>query len=369
MPFRLPSRFPAGSAFWAAQCGFWLAMFAVATIVIRAFKPALVNPEGFIAWRIGAAFVVSSLLRTLTRRSDWLDRLGISRIGLMVGGPLMGAMLLTLGFTVADIWTGTFAMSGNAFDAPPDKLSVAARFLIHLGMLSSWSAAYFGSHLLRDQRLTEMRALEAEALAARNELEHLHAQISPHFLFNALNTVLACKQSPDDIETIVHSLAKYLRFLLRPVATLEPIGREIDALEDYLTIQSFRFGDRLACRIDCDTTIRGIPVLPVMIQPLVENALKYGTAPEGRPLEVQVRAWREGRKLLVEVANTGRWQTAPGSGSTRTGLHALRRRLLIHGGPEATVSTTGEDGWVRVLIQIPLAREYALDHAQAEAGG
>lgn len=338
-------------------------MFAAAMVVIRAFKPALPDAAWFVGTRVMAACAITVLVRMAAKNTPLLERLGISKTGLMVGGPLAGAVAMTLAFAAADAFSGGLPLTLREAADGPARLGIAARLLLNLIMLGSWSAAYFGSHLLRDQQAAELRAFEAEMLAARNELHHLQTQISPHFLFNSLNTILACKQSPDDIETVTQALAKYLRFLLRPAATLEPLAREIDALQDYLTIQSFRFGDGLVCRIDCDTDIRRIPVLPVMIQPLVENALKYGRHADDAPLEVAVRARRDGATLLIEVANTGRWVEPHRNGSTNTGLHTLRRRLLIHGGPEATVTTSEADGWVRVMICIPLTAEYALAEA------
>jgi hypothetical protein len=352
-----------GQTFWIAHACFWLTAFAGAMIVIRAFEPTLPDAAWFVGMRVGAACLITAAGRMAAKSTPLLERLGISKIGLTVGGPLAGAVVMTLASIVYGTLSGRSPLTIDTSAGAPDRLGLAARFLLDVILLGTWSAAYFGSHLLRDQRAAELRAFEAEALAARNELNHLQAQISPHFLFNSLNTILACKHSPDDIEVITQSLATYLRFLLRPVATLEPLGREIDALEDYLTIQSFRFGDRLSCRIDCDTDIRRIPVLPAMIQPLVENALKYGRQADDRPLEVTVRAHRDRDKLFIEVANTGHWVPADESQSTNTGLHTLRRRLLIHGGPAATVTTAERDGQVRVLIQIPLTAEYALPSA------
>jgi two-component system, LytTR family, sensor kinase len=352
-----------GQTFWIAHACFWLTAFAGAMIVIRAFEPTLPDAAWFVGMRVVAACLITAAVRMAAKSTPLLERLGISKIGLTVGGPLVGAVVMTLAFIVYGTLSGRSPLTIDTSAGAPDRLGLAARFLLDVILLGTWSAAYFGSHLLRDQRAAELRAFEAEALAARNELNHLQAQISPHFLFNSLNTILACKHSPDDIEVITQSLATYLRFLLRPVATLEPLGREIDALEDYLTIQSFRFGDRLSCRIDCDTDIRRIPVLPAMIQPLVENALKYGRQADDRPLEVTVRAHRDRDKLFIEVANTGHWVPADQAQSTNTGLHTLRRRLLIHGGPEATVTTSAHDGWVQVVIQIPLTSEYALTPA------
>ena len=80
---------------------------------------------------------------------------------------------------------------------------------------------------------------------------------------------------------------------------------------------------------------------------------------DGKNLDVRIRAWREADRLFVEVANTGRWAAPDSDISTRTGLQALRRRLLIHGGPAATLTTGESDGWVRALLTIPLTEEYS----------
>jgi len=91
-----------------------------------------------------------------------------------------------------------------------------------------------------------------------------------------------------------------------------------------------------------------------MIQPLVENALKYGAESSRRPLEVEVSARREGDRLVVEVANTGRWAPAGRKASGGTGLRSLERRLKLLVGPSATLTHTAEDGWVRVQIDLPI---------------
>ncbi|MFN9903375.1 MAG: sensor histidine kinase, partial [bacterium] len=75
--------------------------------------------------------------------------------------------------------------------------------------------------------------------------------------------MVASRENPEAIDTVTQALANYLRFLLRPAATLEPLAREIDALEQYLTVQAARFGDGLITRIDCDLDVRGVPVPPV----------------------------------------------------------------------------------------------------------
>ncbi|MGB8854411.1 MAG: histidine kinase [Pirellulales bacterium] len=293
--------------------------------------------------------MATAVMRWLSKQPAVLARLNVSKIGLVAGGAISSAVVITLLLAGLD-W---ILQSGKA---GLGKLELVARLAINLTLLANWCALYFGYQLIRERNSAEFRAMEAESLALRNELERLQAQISPHFLFNALNTVIACRDDPEAIDTITQALANYLRFLLRPAATLEPLAREIDALEEYLTVQSARFGDALATRIECNTDVRRILVPPVMIQPLVENAIKYGIASGVRPVQVVVSAHRESDWLIVEVANTGRWAPAVIRQSTGTGLSSLTRRLRLLAGASATLTHTEADGWVRVRIRLPTHR-------------
>jgi sensor histidine kinase YesM len=347
------SRWPVAEAgFWVAHAVFWLVAFAVSLVVIEVVRPSAGGSLTTIAMHLGLCFVATAVMRWLSRQEPLLLRLGVSKIGVMAGGAILSAVLITL----LMVWVDR--MMGIASSAP-SRMELVARLAINLTLLANWCALYFGYQLIRERNSTEFRAMEAESLALRNELQHLQGQISPHFLFNALNTVMACRDDPEAIDTVTQALANYLRFLLRPAATLEPLARELDALEEYLTVQGMRFGDGLVTSIDCELDARGVVVPPVMVQPLVENAIKYGGQAEERPIRVQVTARREADALVVEVANTGRWVAAGGRHATGTGLHSLERRLRLLVGPGASVGHHEDDGWVRVRIRVPITRPAA----------
>lgn len=334
--------------FWLAHAAFWLLGFAAALVVIRVFQPAVAGSTAEVGIEIAMCFAATAAMRWLSRHEPLLLRLGVSKIGVMAGGAIFSAVLITL---------VTFLLDRAAAPVEsPARLELVARLAINLSLIGNWCALYFGYQLIRERNSTEFRALQAESLALRNELQHLQGQISPHFLFNALNTVMASRDDPEAIDTVTQALANYLRFLLRPAATLEPLARELDALEEYLTVQGMRFGDGLVTRLDCDTDARSVAVPPVMVQPLVENAIKYGGQSASRPIRVHVAARRDADWLVVEVANTGQWVAPGGRQSTGTGLHSLERRLRLLVGPKATVTHSAADGWVRVLIRIPIQR-------------
>ena len=334
--------------FWLAHSAFWVAVFGVLVTVIHVFRPAIVDPQAFVIVRVALCFLATAAMRWLSRQEPLLVRMGVSKIGVMAGGAILSAVLITLVLFAIDRVMGRAPLG-------PARLELIARLAINLALLANWCALYFGYQLIQERNSTEFRAMQAESLALRNELQHLQGQISPHFLFNALNTVMASRDDPEAIDTVTQALANYLRFLLRPAATLEPLSRELDALEEYLTVQSVRFGDGLVTLIDCDLDVRGVPVPPVMVQPLVENAIKYGGQTSQRPIRVEVAARRDGEWLVVEVANTGAWVAAGGRQSTGTGLRSLERRLRLLVGPSAAVSHREDNGWVRVRIRVPIA--------------
>ena len=181
--------------------------------------------------------------------------------------------------------------------------------------------------------------------------------MNPHFLFNALNAVVASKHDPEAVESVTRDLAEYLRFTLGEARTFEPLARELQALEKYLAVQQARFGENLICRIACDRAAHAVLVPPMLIQPLLENALHYGGQTSRMPLKVVVTAKVIDGLLEVVVANTGRWVPPDATRSPSTGIHSLQRRLELLIGDEATVDTIIDPdldgGRVRVVIRMP----------------
>ncbi len=348
-PGTVQSLSPAGreALFWTLHVAFWAGVFGLLLLISQVYQPRFAEPPLLVAARIAACLAATAGMRWLSQRPRLLERLGVSRAGLVAGGLLSAAVFITLAFAAV----GVLIAAGSE---RPTRGRLVAELAVNVTLLANWCAMYFGLQLIRERSTAEFRAVEAESAALLSELSRLQSQISPHFLFNALNTVLASREDPEAIETVTQALAKYLRFLLRPAARLEPLAQELEAMEQYLTVQRVRFGAALETRIDCDLDVRGVLVPPAVLQPLVENALKYGGEPGGGPLRVEVSARRVGDWLEVEVANNGRW-LPPGHGhSTGTGLDSLAGRLRLVLGPAAGVSHLEEDGLVRVRVRIPL---------------
>jgi two-component system LytT family sensor kinase len=212
----------------------------------------------------------------------------------------------------------------------------------------------------------EMREQEIGKLATEAELKALRAQINPHFLFNALTTIgyLIQTAPPRALDTLLR-----LTTLLRSVFTSEgqftTLGREIDLVESYLDIERARFEDRLQVSVDVPLRLRGIRVPPLVLQPLVENAVKHGIAPREVGGKVTVRARLDGaigdraRRLRLTVEDTGAGVTPAGlrEGIARgVGIRNVERRLdfQYEGAASLSIRSTRGEGTV-VNILLPLA--------------
>jgi hypothetical protein len=209
----------------------------------------------------------------------------------------------------------------------------------------------------QERREQEMRRLTTEA-----ELRALRAQLDPHFLFNALNTLGHLIQTaPDRGLPTLYKLTALLRAVLRRTnGKFVSLREELEIVESYLAIEHVRFQERLSISIDVADDLREVRVPPLLIQPLVENAVKHGIAPQRGGGRVSVRAWRdttpgdEGGFLRIEVIDTGRGmgETASTNG-TGVGLSNIQSRLDHYFGAAAMMAirpTTGGGTTVELCV-------------------
>ena len=347
--------------FWSFQVVFWLAIGVAVLGMSKALKPAEPTPWLPMALRVGTGFAISTLvyflfesplLRGLPRQVRW-------PLMVVAAAAALGASVLLLiagGVGGPTDWTGETTLGSLV----PRLVAVGFWCVIVFG-LEMIEDLYKTEILLAESEATaidvELRMLKAEALARKFELRQLQEQMNPHFLFNALNAVVASKHDPEAVESVTRDLADYLRFTLGEARTFEPLSRELQALEKYLGVQQARFGENLICRVSCDRAAHSMLVPPMLIQPLLENALHYGSQTSSMPLKVIVTAKVIEGWLEVVVANSGRWVTPDKTRSPSTGIRSLRKRLALLIIEDATVETVIDPdldgGWVRVVIRMP----------------
>lgn len=243
-------------------------------------------------------------------------------------------------------------------EAPNDLIFYA----LFVGSLEWWRGA-------QARRARERRALELERELAAAELANLRLQLQPHFLFNALNTIASATwEDPAAADAMIGHLSELLRHALGTDGRDElPLGEELALLEHYLALVRARFGDRLTVRVAADDAARTALVPPLLLQPLVENAIRHGVAPDGAG-EVRVTGWREGGRLRLAVEN-GLPQAGVRAGGSGVGLTTTVRRLaLLHGEAARVDAGPTDDGWWRVGLEIPVREAAAPGPASSGAG-
>jgi LytS/YehU family sensor histidine kinase len=206
---------------------------------------------------------------------------------------------------------------------------------------------------LRQRRLAESEQARREAEA---HLKLLQAQVEPHFLFNTLaNLGSLIDADPARARQLLDRLNDWLRAALdRSRGETGSLGDELVLLENWLAILALRFGPRLRWRVEADADVRQLPLPPMLLQPLVENAVKHGIEPKVGGGEVVIRAARSGSKLRIEVADDGGGLDPARPGGT--GLANVRARLAALYGEAARLSLSeAPAGGVVAVLELPCA--------------
>jgi two-component system LytT family sensor kinase len=206
-----------------------------------------------------------------------------------------------------------------------------------------------------DQKENERRKAEAEQLARDAELYNLRQQLQPHFLFNSLNSINALIGfKPDEARRMIHQLSDFLRGTLKKDDQLQvTLNEELQHLNLYLEIEKVRFGHRLKTEISCDPQC-GESIMPAMLlQPLVENAIKFGLYDTIEDVVVSIRGELEGNYLELIVQNPYDPKTSRPRQGTGFGLSGVQRRLYLLFGRNDLMETHANDNIFTTIIKIP----------------
>jgi two-component system, LytTR family, sensor kinase len=203
-------------------------------------------------------------------------------------------------------------------------------------------------------RERELRASQLEAKLAHSRLQILKMQLHPHFLFNTLNTISELiYQAPEEAERMIADLSDLLRLSLENAGVQEvPLRQELDFLEKYLQIEQTRFHDRLRVRMEIDPQALDASVPNMILQPLVENAIRHGIAPLAAGGQVEIAAARENGSLRLRVSDDGRGLPVGGVATIKEGvglsntrarlshLYGAAQRFDVQGAPDKGLTLT-----------------------------
>ncbi|MBN2200856.1 histidine kinase, partial [bacterium] len=251
------------------------------------------------------------------------------------GSVLM--LILAVTFIFANYWYAIDLLLDVLLRQAGDKVASVtwADYLTYLFyyelLLAGWSVLYFVIRFWFAFFHEQEKTARIGSLAHQSQIQMLRTQLNPHFLFNALNSLRALiDENGEHARDMVTELSEFLRYsLVTKNASDIPLADELEALRHYFAVEKKRYEDKLEVEFLSDPKAEGYPVIPFLVHPLVENAVKYGMRTSRMPLRIRVSAMTEDDKLSIEVYNTGRW-ILPGSGTgsgTGTGLTNVRQRL------------------------------------------
>ena len=337
-------------AFWVLQSIGWSGYF-----FLRAIS-GLAN-------LLGAMFIVHTLLLTATGYS--LTLLMASLYRRLITMRAIWTVIISLGtvflasaaFSFIETWSLATFINPDFKPAGPQYFGA---LILDFSILAAWSALYYGInyYLLLEEEIDQRARLESQASTA--QLAMLRYQLNPHFLFNTLNSIstLVLLKQTERANAMLSRLSSFLRYTLvnEPTAKVTLV-QEVETLKLYLEIEKMRFEDRLRphFKIDGDTIGARLPSL--LLQPLIENAIKYAVTSAEHGADIWINAQREGRAVRIEVADSGPGPagTPVDAQSTGVGLANIQDRLAQAYGPAHGFSTrTNEHGGFSVIIEIPL---------------
>jgi hypothetical protein len=225
--------------------------------------------------------------------------------------------------------------------------------------------------LLRDQFLPPLVQLEAQA--TRAQLAMLRYQLNPHFLFNTLNSIstLVLLRQTEPANAMLSRLSSFLRHtLVNEVHSRVTLAQEVEMLHLYLDIEKMRFEERLRSHFDIDPAVRDALLPSLLLQPLVENAIKYAVTPQEEGADISVSAHLDGGKLRITVSDTGPGKNGPATrefDSTGVGLGNIQERLNQAYGETAIFETRSSPGkGFSVYIALPFETREQIEREAAD---
>lgn len=209
--------------------------------------------------------------------------------------------------------------------------SLPIRSVFALLMFSFVTAIYWLWNSLKDQKEKEKRKIDTEQLAKEAELATLRQKIQPHFLFNSLNSISALAISkPNEARTMIQQLSDFLRGTLnKDEQQLVPLKDELSHLNLYLEIEKVRFGHRLKIENSIDEHTLTLNVPPLLIQPIVENAIKFGLYGTLEETAITLVTLTEKNYLVIKVSNPFDESMQHANAGTGFGLSSIQRRLFL----------------------------------------
>jgi two-component system LytT family sensor kinase len=338
-------------AFWILQSGGWAGYFVLRTLSGIANSMGwfyIVHTALLTATGYSITLLMASAFRRLIRMQPVYTWVGTIVIVIIAAGA----------FSAIETWSAsTFVNPG----VHAEGMSFFGAILLTVSVLLAWAALYYSINffLLLEAQTDRLQGLESQASNA--QLAMLRYQLNPHFLFNTLNSIstLVLLKQTERANAMLSRLSSFLRYTLVNESTgMVTVAQEVETLKLYLEIEKMRFEERLRPHFHIDPTVMRAHLPSLLLQPLIENGIKYAVTPQEEGADISIEMRREADRVFITVSDTGpgadsQYQVRAAQ-STGVGLANIRDRLAQAYGDNHRFETQSEiTGGFRVFIEIP----------------
>jgi signal transduction histidine kinase len=313
------------SRYWICQVAGWLS-YGVTILFFASILDKQLNPIFYprLAMNLFIGIVVTHLLRTTLVRFSFRPP--------MPANQWWRIVLLLLAFAAIYSFTTSYLTELLKLYEPQRNAPLMRRFLFSIifdtPILLAWLSVYVLWHYIEFTNSEAINKVKLETLIKELELKTIKSQINPHFIFNALNSIRALvDEDPQRARQAITELSNILRSSIQvnKVETTS-LAKELGIVKDYLALEYIRFADRLVVEYAIDETTLGNYIPPMMLQTLVENAIKHGLSKQPGTCTIKIISKLEGDQLVLMVQNTGQLELNETEGF---GLKSTMERLAI----------------------------------------
>ncbi len=336
--------------YWLMQLLGWGSVFSLGFIGDIATEGYVLDTtiyKGFIS--LAFAIVLTHVFRTILVKKNWLNAPLDKTTPLIILANIIIAITLT--------FFNKLIIRAFGGDVNYDFVAILFTTLFFFVLSLIWTVLYFSYHFLTKSRKQEMKNLQLESSQKESELINLKNQLNPHFMFNAMNSIRALiDDEPKQAKLSITQLANLLRNTLNlGRKELITFDEELKIVTDYLKLEKVRFEERLEYDLQIEEGLNQALVPPLIIQTLIENAIKHGISKKVNGGNVCLTIQKKEQNIWIEVTNDGVYDTTKTSiKSTGIGLENAKKRLSIIYGTNGKLTIQNKDDKVKTTITYPL---------------
>lgn len=347
--------------YWVLQFLFWDTLSGVMALGYVVTN----NQLNLKTWQIVLDFLIVVILsiffthqfRRVLKKTIAFDNIKVLDVFKIFGLLLLTTVLFYLSFTLYIRFTYTFIYERiDVFDHPSQGLKNNIIFLLNYGIyFFIWAVFYVAIKSLMELNKSREERLELESSLKESQLNTLKGQINPHFMFNSLNNIRGLMlEDVNKARNMLTSLSETLRYsLTKSGVDAIALEDELEMVDNYIELSKIQFEDRLEYKTAIDDDALHVKIPPMLIQMLVENAIKHGISKLKQGGTVEVRTQLHEGWLEIQVANSG--TLASTENTTQVGLENIKRRIALLYGEKGKFALREINDQVVATIKIPLA--------------